>query len=61
MAETLGRKLGKAIGVEEQGYSLRAPDTRLYMAKAMGASSQEAFAPGSVEVSASVSIVFEME
>jgi len=61
IAETLGRKLGKAISVEEQGYSLRAPDTRVYMAKAMVASSQEAFAPGSIEVSASVSVVFEME
>ncbi|HWR10824.1 MAG TPA: SIMPL domain-containing protein [Rectinemataceae bacterium] len=61
MAETLGRRLGKAISVEEQGYSMRAPDSRLYLAKSMGAGSQEAFSPGSVEVNASVSIVFEME
>jgi len=61
MAEALGRKLGKAISVEEQGYSMRAPDSRLYMAKAAGAGSQEAFAPGSIEVSASVLVVFGME
>lgn len=61
MAGVLGRKLGKAITVEEQGYSMRAPDTRLYMAKAAGANSQEAFSPGSIEVSASVSVTFEME
>ncbi|PKL06302.1 MAG: hypothetical protein CVV53_04980 [Spirochaetae bacterium HGW-Spirochaetae-9] len=61
MAETLGRKLGKALTVEEEGFSLRAPDTRTYMAKAMVASSQEAFAPGSMEMSASVLVVFEME
>ena len=61
IAETLGRKLGKAVSVDEEGYSLRAPDTRAYMAKAMVASSQEAFSPGSIEVSASVSVVFEME
>jgi uncharacterized protein YggE len=61
MAEVLGRKLGKAITVEEQGYAMRAPDTRMYMAKAAGANSEEAFSPGSIEVSASVVVVFEME
>lgn len=61
IAETLGRKLGKALTVEEEGSSLRAPDTRVYMAKAMVASSQEAFAPGSMEMSASVVVVFRME
>lgn len=61
IAETLGRKLGKAISVQEEGSSLHAPDTRVYMAKAIGASSQEAFAPGSMEMSASVIVVFEME
>jgi len=61
MAETLGRKLGKAISVEEQGYSMRAPDSRLYLAKSMGAGDQEAFSPGSIEVNASVVVVFEME
>ena len=61
MAETLGRKLGKAISVEEQGYSMRAPDTRTFLAKSMSVGAQEAFSPGSIEVSASVSVVFEME
>ena len=61
MAETLGRKLGKAISVEEQGYSMRAPDTRALMAKSMSVGAQEAFSPGSIEVSASVVVVFEME
>ncbi|MDP2790845.1 MAG: SIMPL domain-containing protein [Rectinemataceae bacterium] len=61
IAETLGRKLGKALTVEEEGSALRAPDTRAYMAKAMVASSQEAFAPGSIEMSASISVVFEMK
>ena len=35
MAETLGRKLGKATLAEEQGYSMRAPDMRPYLAKSM--------------------------
>jgi len=61
MAETLGRKLGKAISAEEQGYSMRAPDTRTFLAKSMSVGAQEAFSPGSIEVSASVSVVFEME
>lgn len=61
MAETLGRKLGKAISVEEQGYSMRAPDTRAFLAKSMSAAGQEAFSPGSIEVSASVLVVFELE
>ena len=61
MAETLGRKLGKAILAEEQGYSMRAPDSRQYLAKSMAPAAQEAFSPGSVEVSASVSVSFEME
>lgn len=64
IAATLGRTLGPAISVEEQGYSLRAPDSRLFLAKAaMGsaaASPREAFAPGSIEVSASVAAVFEL-
>jgi len=61
MAETLGRKLGKAILAEEQGYSMRAPDTRQYLAKSMAAAAPEAFSPGSIEVIASVSVTFEME
>jgi len=61
MAETLGRKLGKAISVEEQGYSMCAPDTRVFLAKSMSVGAQEAFSPGSIEVSASVVVVFEME
>jgi len=61
MAETLGRKLGKAITVEEQGYSMRAPDTRAFLAKWMSVGAQEAFSPGSIEVNASIVVVFEME
>ena len=61
MAETLGRKLGKAILVEEQGYSMRAPDSRQFLAKSMAPAAQEAFSPGSIEVSAAVSVSFEME
>ena len=61
MAETLGRKLGKAILAEEQGYSMRAPDSRQFLAKSMAPAAQEAFSPGSIEVSASVSVSFEME
>jgi len=61
MAETLGRKLGKAISVEEQGYSMRAPDTRAFLAKSMSVGAQEAFSPGSIEVNASIVVVFEME
>ncbi len=64
IAATLGRTLGPAISVEEQGYSLRAPDSRLFLAKAamgsVAASPREAFAPGSIEVSASVAAVFEL-
>lgn len=64
IAATLGRTLGPAVSVEEQGYSLRAPDSRLFLAKAaMGsaaASPREAFSPGSIEVSASVVAVFEL-
>ncbi len=61
MAETLGRRLGKAVLAEEQGYSMQAPDARQYLAKSMADAAPEAFSPGSVEVSASVSVVFEME
>lgn len=61
MAAALGRKLGKAVVVEEQGYSMRAPDARSYLAKSMAVGAQEAFSPGSIEVSASVSVTFEME
>ena len=57
----LGRKLGQAVSVEEQGFSMNAPETRVYMAKAMGAGASDAFAPGSIEVRASVSILFSME
>lgn len=61
IAETLGQELGKAVTVEEQAYSMRTPDTRVFLAKAMAAAPAEAFAPGSIEVSASVTAVFEME
>jgi uncharacterized protein YggE len=61
IAGALGRKLGSALTVDEQGYSMNAPETRLYMAKAMGAGAPDAFAPGSIEVRASVSILFSME
>jgi len=64
IAATMGGTLGPAISVEEQGYSLRAPDSRLYLAKAamgsVAASPREAFSPGSIEVSASVAAVFEL-
>jgi len=62
MAVTLGRKLGKAILAEEQGYSMNAPDTRLYLSKSMAAApAPEAFSPGSIEVRASVSVTFALE
>ena len=61
MVAVLGRRLGKAITVEEQGYSMRAPDTRAFLAKSMSVGAQEAFSPGSIEVSASIVVVFEME
>ncbi len=61
IAGALGRRLGSAISVDEQGFSVNAPETRLYMAKAMGAGAPDAFAPGSIEVRASVSILFAME
>jgi uncharacterized protein YggE len=64
IAATLGGTLGPAISVEEQGYSMRAPDSRLFLAKAaaasVAASPREAFSPGSIEVSASVVAVFEL-
>lgn len=61
IAGALGRKLGSALSVDEQGFSMNAPETRMYMAKAMGAGAADAFAPGSIEVRASVSILFSME
>lgn len=61
MAEALGRSLGAAILVEEQGFSMQTPDSRVFLAKAMDAASPEAFSPGSIDVSASVTVVFEME
>lgn len=59
LAETLGRKLGKAILIEESGYFVSAPESRSYAAKT--AAAPEAFSPGSVEASASVLVVFEMQ
>ena len=61
MASALGRELGPALSIEEQGFSARVPETRMYMAKAadMGGGG-EGYSPGSIELSAEVSVVFEL-
>ncbi|HOV94758.1 MAG TPA: SIMPL domain-containing protein [Spirochaetales bacterium] len=63
MAQTLGATLGKAVTVEEQSFSSRGQNEPVYLMKAMAGPSapEEAFAPGSLQVSASVRIVFELE
>jgi len=63
LAQVLGMKLGKAVIVEEQSFSAQAQDERVFMTKAMAApsSAEEAFAPGSIQMSAAVRIVFELE
>lgn len=63
LAQTLGMKLGKAITVEEQSFSAQSQDERVFFAKAMSAAApaEEAFAPGSIQMSAAVRIVFELE
>lgn len=63
LAQTLGMKLGKAIIVEEQSFSAQSQDERVFFTKAMAApsSAEEAFAPGSIQMSAVVRIVFELE
>jgi len=58
LAEALGVTLGKPLQIEEQGFALRAYSLRGVDMKALDV--QKAFAPGSVETSASVSILFEI-
>ena len=61
MASALGRELGPALSIEEQGFSARPPETRMYMAKAADlAGGGEGFSPGSIEIDAEVSVVFEL-
>jgi uncharacterized protein YggE len=61
MASALGRELGPALSIEEQGFSAQAPETRMYMAKAVDmAGGGEGFSPGSIELRAEVSVVFEL-
>lgn len=60
MAAALGRNLGQALTVEEQGYSMRSPDSRLYSSKALSGMESEAFSPGSIDVQAEVAVVFEL-
>lgn len=63
MAQTLGATLGKPVTVEEQSFSARGQNEPVYFMKAMAGPSapEDAFAPGSLQVSASVRIVFELQ
>ena len=55
--------LGKPVTVEEQSFSARGQNEPVYIMKAMAGPSapEDAFAPGSLQVSASVRIVFELQ
>lgn len=60
LAEALGLKLGKALAVEEQGFYMQTPDTRMYSAKGLGgAELANSFSPGSIDIKATVAVVFE--
>lgn len=60
MAYALGRTLGQALTVEEQGYTMRSPDSRMYSLKSASGMENEAFSPGSIDVQAEVVVVFEL-
>lgn len=61
LAQALGVRAGAPLSIEELGYSSGQPDMRPYMAKAALAESADAFSPGSIDLSAEVSVVFAIE
>lgn len=60
IANGLGLSILKPVSVEEQSYSMRAPNRDMYMTKAAAGSGQDPFAAGSIELTASVSALFEV-
>lgn len=60
IAYGLGLSMLKPVSVEEQSYSLQTPNRELYMTKALADSGQNPFSAGSIELTASVSALFEV-
>lgn len=60
IASGLGFSILKPVNIEEQSYSMRAPNHEMYMTKALASSGQDPFASGSIELTASISALFEV-
>jgi uncharacterized protein YggE len=58
IAQALGRHLGRVVSAEDSGVSIQAPDMQRYYVKA---ASSNSFLPGSMEVTASVTVTYEMD
>lgn len=60
IAQALGKRLGRVVSVEDNGVSIQAPEMQRYYTKAL-ATTDNSFLPGSMDVTASVTVIFEID
>lgn len=60
IAQALGKRLGRVVSAEDNGVSIQALETQRYYTKAL-TTSDNSFLPGSTDVTASVTVIFEIE